>query len=116
LDKDDKLIAFGIVMPSFSKALQKAKGKLFPFGIFHLLSAKKNSKEVIFYLIGVLPEYQNKGVTAVMFNEYYKTFKAKGIEKCVRTPELEENVAIRQLWKHFDPKIYKRRRTYKKEL
>tara|TARA_R100001369_G_scaffold68009_2_gene95630 strand:- start:6176 stop:7294 length:1119 start_codon:yes stop_codon:yes gene_type:complete len=116
LDKDDKLIAFGIVMPSFSKALQKANGKLFPFGLFHLLNAKKNSKEVLFYLIGVLPEYQNKGVTAVMFNEYYKTFKAKGIEKCVRTPELEENVAIRQLWKHFDPKIYKRRRTYKKEL
>jgi GNAT superfamily N-acetyltransferase len=116
LDKDDKLIAFGIVMPSFSKALQKAKGKLFPFGIFHLLSARKNSKEVIFYLIGVLPEYQNKGVTAVMFNEYYKTFKAKGIEKCIRTPELEENVAIRQIWKHFDPKIYKRRRTYKKDL
>jgi GNAT superfamily N-acetyltransferase len=116
LDKDDKLIAFGIVMPSFSKALQKAKGKLFPFGMFHLLSAKKNSKEVIFYLIGVLPEYQNKGVTAVMFNEYYKTFKAKGIEKCIRTPELEENVAIRQIWKHFDPKIYKRRRTYKKDL
>ncbi|RTE52438.1 GTP cyclohydrolase [Arenibacter aquaticus] len=116
LDKDDNLIAFGIVMPSFSKALQKANGKLFPFGLFHLLNAKKNSKEVIFYLIGVLPEYQNKGVTAVMFNEYYKTFKAKGVENCVRTPELEENVAIRQLWKHFDPKIYKRRRTYKKDL
>jgi GNAT superfamily N-acetyltransferase len=116
LDKDDKLIAFGIVMPSFSRALQKARGKLFPFGIFHLLNAKRNSKEVLFYLIGVLPEYQNKGVTAVMFNEYYKTFKAKGIEKCVRTPELEENVAIRQLWKHFDPKIYKRRRTYRMDL
>lgn len=116
LDKDDKLIAFGIVMPSFSKALQKAKGKLFPFGIFHLLSAKKNSKEVIFYLIGVHPEYQNKGVTAVMFSEYHKTFTQKGIEDCVRTPELEENVAIRQLWKHFDPKVYKRRRTYKKDL
>ncbi len=116
LDKDDNLIAFGIVMPSFSKALQKANGKLFPFGLFHLLNAKKNSKEVIFYLIGVHPEYQNKGVTAVMFNEYYKTFKAKGVENCVRTPELEENVAIRQLWKHFDPKIYKRRRTYKKDL
>jgi GNAT superfamily N-acetyltransferase len=116
LDKDDNLIAFGIVMPSFSAALQKAKGKLFPFGIFHLLSAKKNSKEVIFYLIGVHPEYQNKGVTAVMFSEYHKTFTQKGIENCVRTPELEENVAIRQLWKHFDPKIYKRRRTYKKNL
>ncbi len=116
LDKDDKLIAFGIVMPSFSKALQKANGKLFPFGWYHLLNAKRNSKEVIFYLIGVHPEYQNKGVTAVIFNEYHKTFSEKGIKTCVRTPELEENTAIQQLWKHFDPKIHKRRNTYRKDL
>lgn len=116
LDKDDKLIAFGIVMPSFSKALQKTKGKLFPFGFYHLLKAKKHSKDVIFYLIGVIPEYQNKGVTAVMFNQYHKTFSEKGIVNCIRTPELEDNVAIKQIWKHFKPEIYKRRRTYKKDL
>jgi len=116
LDKNDTLIAFGIVMPSFSTALQKAKGKLFPFGLYHLLQAKKNSKDVIFYLIGVLPEYQNKGVTAVMFNEYYKTFSKKGVNSCFRTPELEENVAIKQIWKHFGPEVYKRRRTYRKNL
>jgi GNAT superfamily N-acetyltransferase len=116
LDKNDKLIAFGIVMPSFSRALQKAKGKLFPTGIFHLLRAKKSSKDVIFYLIGVHPEYQNKGVTAVIFNEYYETFSAKKIENCIRTPELEDNIAIKQIWKHFDPEIYKRRRTYRKDL
>jgi len=116
VDKENKLIAFAIVMPSFSKALQKAKGKLFPFGIFHLLKAKKHSKDVIFYLIGIHPDYQNKGVTAIIFNEYYKTFTEKGIDMCYRTPELEENVAIRQMWKHFDPVIYKRRRTYKKNL
>ncbi|MEM8999643.1 MAG: GTP cyclohydrolase [Bacteroidota bacterium] len=115
-DKNDALVAFAIVMPSFSKALQKAKGKLFPFGIFHLLRAKKNSKDVIFYLIGIHPEYQNKGVTAIIFNEYYKTFAEKGIVNCIRTPELEENTAIRQMWKHFDPKTYKRRRTYRKNL
>ena len=116
LDKNDKLIAFGIVMPSFSKALQKAKGKLFPMGIFHMLWAKKYSKDVIFYLIGVHPEYQNKGVTAVIFSEYHKTFSEKKIENCIRTPELEDNIAIKQIWKHFDPEIYKRRRTYRKDL
>lgn len=116
VDENEKLICFGIVLPSFSKALQKAKGKLFPFGIFHLLKAKKNSKDVIFYLIGVHPDYQNKGITAVIFNEYYKTFSKLGIEYCYRTPELEENIAIKQIWKHFDPQIYKRRRTYKKNL
>lgn len=116
VDSNNDLVAFAIVMPSFSKALQKAKGKLFPTGIFHLLKAKKKSKDVIFYLIGIHPEYQNKGVTAIIFNEYYKVFKKRGVVNCIRTPELEENVAIRQMWKHFDPIIYKRRRTYRKEL
>lgn len=116
VDKEEKLIAFAIVMPSFSKALQKAKGKLLPFGVFHMLKAKKKSKDALFYLIGIHPEYQNKGVTAIIFNEYYKTFKEKGIEMCYRTPELEDNIAIRQMWKHFDPVIYKRRCTYRKDL
>jgi GNAT superfamily N-acetyltransferase len=103
-------------MPSFSKALKKANGKLFPFGFLHLLKAKKKSKDVSFYLIGVDPEYQNKGVTAVIFSEYYKTFKSKDIQTCYRTPELADNIAIQQIWKHFDPKIYKRRCTFKKDL
>ncbi|MGB5272851.1 MAG: GTP cyclohydrolase [Flavobacteriaceae bacterium] len=116
LDKEDQLIAFAIVMPSYSKALQKANGKLFPFGIYHLLMARKNNKDVYFYLIGIHPEYQNKGVTAIIFNEYYKTFSKKKIEMCYRTPELEDNVAIRQMWKHFDPVVYKRRATFRKAL
>lgn len=116
LDEHDNLVAFSIVMPSFSKALQKANGKLFPTGMFHLLHAKKYSKEVIFYLIGVHPEYQNKGVTAIIFNECYETFTAKGIKDCIRTPELADNMAIRLLWKNFDPVVYKRRSTYRKEL
>jgi GNAT superfamily N-acetyltransferase len=116
VDKEDKLIAFSIVMPSFSKALRKARGKLFPFGIFHLLKAKKKSKDVIFYLIGVLPEYQNKGITAIIFNEYYKVFKKKEVDYCIRTPELADNIAIKQIWKHFSPEVYKRRSTYRKNL
>ena len=116
MDEEDNMIAFSIVMPSFSRALQRANGKLFPFGFYHLLKAKKESKEVLFYLIGVDPEYQSKGVTAIIFEEYYKTFTEKGIENCIRTPELEDNIAIHQLWKHFDPVTFRRRRTYRKEL
>ncbi|NAY91075.1 GTP cyclohydrolase [Muricauda sp. JGD-17] len=116
VDEQDDLVAFAIVMPSFSKALQKARGHLFPTGIFHLLKARKESKDVIFYLIGIRPDFQNKGVTAIIFNEYHKTFSQKGIVNCIRTPELEENVAIRQMWKHFDPVTHKRRRTYRKDL
>lgn len=116
LDKDDKIIAFAIVMPSFSEALQKAKGKLFPFGIFHLLQARKHSKDVTFYLIGVDPVYQNKGVHAIIFEEYRKTFLKKGIINCIRTPELEDNEAIRKIWENFNPITHKRRRTYRKNI
>ena len=116
VDKNHKLVAFAIVMPSFSEALQKAKGKLFPFGIFHLLKARKHAKDVTFYLIGVHPEYQNKGVTAILFDQFTKTFTPKGIENCIRTPELEENEAINKIWKNFDPITHKRRRTYRKSI
>ena len=115
-DKDDKMVAFSIVMPSFSEALQKAKGKLLPFGWYHLLQAKKHSKEVLFYLIGILPEYQSKGVTAIIFDEYFKTFTKNGIQRCIRTPELEENHAIHNLWKHFNPEVHRRRKTFRKDL
>ncbi len=116
IDKDNKLVAFGIMMPSFSVALQKAKGKLFPFGIFHLLKARKNAKTVTSYLIGVDPQYQNKGITAIIFSDFTNSFNALGVETIVRTPELEDNTAIHQLWKSFDPVTHKRRRTYKKRI
>ena len=111
----DELIAFGIVMPSFAEALQKIKGRLFPFGIFHILKAKK-SKKVNFYLIGVHPEYQKKGVHSIIFSAFHKTFQEKGIIECRRTPELADNVAIQKLWKNFNPVLIKKRCTFRKEL
>ncbi len=116
MDKDNKMVAFSIVMPSFSSALKKANGSLFPFGFYHFLKAKKECKEVLFYLIGVDPYYQNKGVTAIIFNECYNSFVEKGVIKCIRTPELEDNIAVHNLWKHFSPVTTKRRRTYRKNL
>ncbi|GAA4231868.1 hypothetical protein GCM10022291_05250 [Postechiella marina] len=116
IDKNNELVGFAIVMPAFANALKKMNGKLFPFGFRHILNAKKNSKDVIFYLIGIHPDYQNKGVHAVIFNEYYNTFKDKGIENCFRTPELEDNHAIHQIWKHFSPSVYRRRKTFRKDI
>jgi GNAT superfamily N-acetyltransferase len=116
VDKDDKLVAFAIVMPRFSEAIQDIKGRLFPFGFLKILKAKKHSKDVMFYLIGVHKDYQNKGVHAVIFNEYYNTFKDKGIKTCYRTAELSDNDAIRKIWKNMDPEIYVTRETLKKTL
>lgn len=116
VDEQDNMVAFAIVMPRFASALQQIKGKLFPFGFAKLLKAKKHSKDVVFYLIGVHPNYQNKGVHAVIFNEYYETFTKKGIINCYRTPELEDNEAIHKIWKHFNPIVVKRRKTYRKAI
>jgi len=116
VDKDDELIAFAIVMPNFADALKKANGRLFPLGWYHLLQAKKHVKEVTFYLIGIREDYQNKGVTAVIFEEYHKTFTEKGVEMCHRTPELADNKAIQAMWKNFDPKVVKKRCTFRKNL
>ena len=116
VDNEDNLIGFAIVMPGFSKAIQKIKGKLYPFGFLQILKAKKHSKDAVFYLIGIRPDYQHKGVHAVIFNEYYKVFKAKGIVTCYRTPELEDNIAIHQIWKHFSPVVFRRRKTFRKNL
>ena len=115
INEVDELVAFGVVMPSFAKALQKVKGKLFPFGFLHILKAK-NSKKVNFYLIGVHPNYQKKGVHSIIFSAFHKTFKEKGIVECRRTPELANNLAIQKLWRNFNPVLIKKRCTYRKDL
>ena len=114
-DKNDQLVAFAVVMPSFAEALQKIKGKLFPFGFIEILKAKQ-SKTVNFLLIGVHPDYQNKGVHALIFSEYHKTFESKGIIECRRTPELSNNLEIQKLWRDFNPQLIKKRCTFKKNL
>ncbi|MFK7000034.1 GTP cyclohydrolase [Flavobacterium oreochromis] len=115
-DINGDIIGFAIVMPNYAYAQQAIKGKLFPFGFLKMLHAKKNNKEAVFYLIGIAPEYQSKGVTAVIFEEYHKVFTTRGITKCIRTPELEENMAIQNLWKNFNPKITKKRCTFSRSI
>lgn len=116
VNQDNRMVGFAVVLPSFSRALQKAKGKLWPFGLFHLLWDKYFNKDAVFYLIGIDPEYQSKGVPAMIFKAYHEVFSKKGVKMCYRTPELANNTAIQQIWKNFDPKVYKRRKTYRKNV
>ncbi len=111
-DADKRLIAFAITMPSYSAALQKAKGKLFPFGWWHLLRAEKTADRANFYLIGIHPDYQRRGLTSIIFKEIYDTFKKKGIRYLETNPELAENKNIQLLWQDYGPVNHKRRRTY----
>lgn len=111
-DENKKLIAFAITMPSYSKALQKANGKLFPFGWWHFLQAGKKNDRANFYLIGIHPEYQRRGVTAIIFKEIFVRFNKMGIKFAETNPELEENKSVQALWQDYNPVNHKRRRTY----
>jgi GNAT superfamily N-acetyltransferase len=115
-DKEGKLIAFSVVMPSFSKALKKANGRLFPFGWFHILRAQRKNDLAAFYLIGIDPEYQGKGVTAIIFEEMQYLFNSKGIDVVETNPELKENTAVQLLWKDYSPVQHKERSTFRKSL
>jgi hypothetical protein len=116
LDRDDKVVAFGITMPSMSRALQKSKGKLFPFGIIHLLKAMKNNHNVDLYLTAVRPDMQNKGVNAMLINEMNKIYVKNKISHVESNPELEENQKIQAQWRLFSYRQHKRRRCYIKEI
>lgn len=111
-----KLIAFSITIPSLSTAFQKAKGRLFPIGFMHIIKALKNSKNVEFYLIGVHPDFQNKGVTSLIFRELQQTYLKYKINWIETNPILEENLKTQLLWKAFSPEIHKRRKTFRKDL
>jgi len=115
-DEKGKLIAFSIVMPSFTKALKKANGSLFPFGWFYLLQAQRKNDRAAFYLIGIDPEYQGKGVTAIIFEEMQNLFNDKGISIVETNPELKENTAVQLLWKDYSPVQHKERSTFRKNL
>ncbi len=113
-NEKNEIIAFSIIMPSFSKALQKAKGKLYPFGFLHILKAQRINDTAAFYLIGVDPEFQSKGVAALIFKEMNEVFLRNGIVKVETNPELIENKAIQALWKDYKHQQHKERQTFRK--
>ena len=115
-DAQDNLVSFAITMPSYSKALQKSKGRLLPFGWWHFLRAGKKNDRANFYLIGIHPDYQRRGVTSMIFKEIFDTFKKKGVRFLETNPELEENKSIQVLWQDYNPVNHKRRRTYSMKI
>lgn len=116
VDKDENVVGMGITMPSLSKAMQKSKGSLFPFGFIHMLKALKKNDVVDFYLMAVHPDYQNKGVSAMIFADLYPSFHKNGYKMAETNPELETNSKIQLLWSEFNPQPVRRRRVFKKKL
>lgn len=116
LDADDKVVGFGVAMPSLSKAMQKAKGSLFPFGFVHVLQALKHNDTIDLLLIAIDERYQNKGVNAMIFDKFAQGITKNGIKYIESTRELEDNTEVQNLWRLFEHTIHKRARVYWKNI
>ena len=116
LDSNDEVVAFGVALPSLSKAMQKAKGSLFPFGWYHILKALKKTDTIDLLLIAIDDKYQNQGVNAMIFHKFAQGITKNGIKYIESTRELEDNTMVQNLWRYFDNEIIKRARSYVKKI
>lgn len=116
VDKDNNVVAFGFAIPSLSEAINACEGRLTPSGLIKLLKAIRKPTQLDLALIAVKPEYQSKGVTALIFTEMLTSFIKRGITNCETNLNLEDNIKIQLLWKDFEHRQHKRRRSWIKHL
>jgi hypothetical protein len=116
VNEKNEMIGFIIAMPSMSRAFQKAKGRLFPFGLFHILRALKKYDSLDFYLAGVKKAYRGKGVDLMMTIDIFRTAMANGVRSAESNVELETNTRIQNEWKIAPVRQHKRRRIYRKSI
>ena len=115
LDENEDVVAFGISFPTISIALQKARGHMYPFGWIHFLKALNNYETTDLMLNGAVPEWQNKGVSAVYFKEMSEKAKSIGNKWAITNPQIETNSAV-NLWTSYDHELFMRRRCYIKNI
>lgn len=116
-DENDALVGVGISMPSMSRALQKSHGKMLPLGWWHLLKGLKGKNDrVDLLLVAVKPEYQNKGVNALLFQDLIPYYNKYGYKLAESNPEMETNAKVQGQWEYFNYRQHRRRRSYEKKL
>ena len=116
-DANDKLVGVGISVPSLSRALIKSRGRMLPFGWYHMLKAIKHEGRIVdLLLIAVAPEYQSKGVNSLFFVDLIPAFNKRGYEWAETNIELENNENVQKQWQYFDIKLHKRRRAFTKDI
>jgi hypothetical protein len=116
VNEDDRMIGFMIAIPSFARAMQKAQGRLFPFGFVHLLRAMNKFDRLEFLLAGVKKEYRGKGVDLLMVLDTFKAALKHGVKYAESNVELETNTKIQAEWKIVENRQHKRRRLYRKAI
>lgn len=115
-DENERIVGFGICMPSLARAMQKCGGRLFPFGFIHILHAIKHNDTIDSLLIGIDEQYKRKGVNALIFAAISPAIRKYNIRFVETTRELEDNNSVQNLWKKFEYRNHKRARCYAKAL
>jgi hypothetical protein len=117
-DKEGNLIAAGISIPSLSEALQKCNGEIFPLGWWHLLKAMfwKKPDTLDLLLIGVRPDYQNRGVNSLLFVDLFQNYRKLGFRYAETNANLETNAKVQAMWVPFEKELHKRRWVFGKEI
>ncbi|MBR1700260.1 MAG: N-acetyltransferase [Bacteroidales bacterium] len=117
-DADGKLIALAITMPSLARAVKKGNGYLFPTGWWHLLKSMyiKHEEALELMLIAVDPEYRNRGVHAMLFNEIIPNLIEGGFKYGESNAEMESNTKVQNIWNMYEKEFKRRRRVYSKHI
>ena len=115
LDENDGIVAFGISFPTISRALQKARGHLFPFGWFHLWRATRNFETTDLMINGAAPNWQNRGVSSIYYREMADKALKVGMRRAISNPQIESNSAV-NIWNSYEHEPFMRRRCYMKKI
>lgn len=116
-DIEDKIVGFGIMVPSIAKALKKSNGKMYPFGIVRMLGALRGKNDTLeMFLVAVNPTLQTQGLPALLIDALLKKLIQNGVKYCETGPMLETNTKIHSLWRHFEKEQHKRRRCFVKQI
>lgn len=116
LDEHDEIAAFGLCIPSLSKAFQKAKGKLFPFGWYYILRGFRKYDTIDLMMVGSNPAWASKGLSSIYHAHLAKSFRNHNIACAITNPQIDTNVAAVKVWESYDHEEYMRRRCWIKEL
>lgn len=117
VDENEQLVAIGISMPSLSQALRRSGGKLFPSGWYHLWRAIRGKVDVVdLLLVAVKPEYQSKGVNALIFADLIPAYIRNGYRYAESNLELEGNESVQKQWEYFERRQHRRRRAWSKNI
>lgn len=115
MDEDDEVAAFGISLPSLSQAMRKAKGRLFPFGWWHVLKAKNDFTDLDLMLEGAAPKWQNTGISAVFHGMLAQQYKDCGAKWGLANPQIETNAAV-NVWARYEHELWLRRRCWIRKI